>query len=632
MSLRQKRRKNILLFAIAFVWAAYTGVVSAEYYFNITSRVDRVIQDRKKDVDFVLEFSANMIIKDNINSLTERLKQAREFRMVDFYLLQKDNKLITFYNKQNNPDDFNRDPQSLNQFVESEGLTYKSLSIYDYYLTVGVNTAKKSLMRVALGEQKYLILHNLAVISVLAAGLFFTIYRDALSFSRLRGLDKSGPPPLPLKSLDVAKEAPGKPSKEPLEKYLSPAILFERRQNTFAPSSFESTVVRVELSSRTQAALAGSEHLSLVLNRYFTAAHEWISRYGGLLYQSVGSELVFHFKGPSRAVLPMAAACVRSLFETAQEIEATLPSSAGRVFQLKAALASGWGHFLKTEEGFTLSGVPFAEAARALGQVPPDQTGNILVMDPEAAGNELLSRLCQPKPFSEGYRGVQDFVSQEAFFKSQKVEYCTYFRSDVDLMALLNYMEKLVDGQEDELFFRIFGDLKNVKTQNISADLEKAFSRFLESAYRKSHDKPVDPKLLSAAVSLTQNFIPAGKGSEKLTEILKLYLQFADPRVQANAVSVLGEVPSNVHFLKKFIHSDHHRLSADALVVTGKQVVDKELVGRVHSLLRSSDKVHQASGRYVILKLLEHYKQNDLLYYNTNPHLKKLEELLGKAA
>ena len=89
LSKRQRNRKTILLLSIAFFWVAYVGIVSAEYYYNITSRVERVIKDRKKDVDFVLEFSANMIIKDNIDSLSERLKQAREFRMVDFYILQK---------------------------------------------------------------------------------------------------------------------------------------------------------------------------------------------------------------------------------------------------------------------------------------------------------------------------------------------------------------------------------------------------------------------------------------------------------------------------------------------------------------------------------------------------------------
>ncbi|WP_413290089.1 hypothetical protein [Bdellovibrio sp. HCB337] len=626
MSKRQKNRKTILLLAIAMFWVAYVGVVSAEYYFNITSRVDRVIQDRKKDVDFVLEFSANMIIKDNIDSLAERLKHAREFRMVDFYLLQRKDKVVTFYNKQNNPDEFSHAYSDLNQFVEGSDVTFKTIQIYDYHLTVGVNTAKKSLMRVALGEQKYLMLHNLAIVTIFAAVLFFSIYRDAVSFTKLRGLQKTEPE-APLKSVAAGSHAP-KVLKES-HSNLPAAILFEIKNNTFAPATFESTVVRVDLSHDTQTSLGKSEHLTAILNRYFVAAHELIGRYGGLHYQTIGSELVFHFKGVRKAVEPMGVACVRSFFELAEEIEKTLPTGAGSAFRLKASVASGTVHFTKVEGGFNLSGLPFVSSAQALAQVQT-QKQNTLVLSESC--KEYVSRICSLESFSDEYAMVSEFAPQDLLFEKNKVEYCTYYRSDLNLMSLLKYMEKLVDEQQDDLYFRIFGDLKHVKAHIICSDLEKSFTHFLEMVYRKSHDKPVDPKVLSAAVSLTQNLIPPGKGSEKLTEILKLYLQFADARVQANAVSVLGEIPSNIRFLKKFIHSDHNRVSADALVVTGKQVVDKELVTRVQSLLRSSDKVHQASGRYVALKLVEHYKQSDMLYYNTNPHLKKLEELLGKAA
>lgn len=627
MSPRKKNRKTILLFTVATLWLAYVGVVSAEYYYNITGRVDRVIQDRKKDVDFVLEFSANMIIKDNLDSLAERLKQAREFRMVDFYLLRKSDKLVTFYNKQNNPDEYNQAQSELNQFVENEDLTYKSIKIYDYVLTVGVNTAKKSLSRVALGEQKWLMLHNLSIASLFAALLFFAIYREALSFTKLRGLKKEEPQ-APIKSMSQAQQGL-KVVKDEHKNHFSPAILFELKHNTYAPTTFESTVVRVDLKEETQALLSHSEHWSGILSKYFVAAHEIVARYGGLLYQNIGSELVFHFKGPRKAVEPMAVSCVRSLFELAEEMERTLPSAVSGSFKLKSSVFSGAVHFTKLESGFSLSGVPFSDSAKALAQIHDPQGSTLILAE---ASSDHVDRICTLEKFAKNYVVVSEFAPQELLFEKNKVEYSTYYRSDLNLMALLGYMEKLVAEQQDELFFRIFGDLKHVKTQIICSDLEKSFAHFLEMTYRKSHTKAVDPKVLSAAVSLTQNLIPPGAGSEKLTEVLKLYLQFADPRVQANAVLVLGDVPSNVRFLRKFIHSDHNRLSADALVVTGKQVVDKELINRVQSLLRSSDKVHQASGRYVALKLVEHYKQTDMLYFNTNPHLKKLEELLGRAA
>jgi adenylate cyclase len=274
-----------------------------------------------------------------------------------------------------------------------------------------------------------------------------------------------------------------------------------------------------------------------------------------------------------------------------------------------------------------------------LSQIDDKTTNSLAVYE---SSKEHISHLCTLSEPKAGYlKGfsetaqiciVTEFTHQKTHLENDKNEYCTFYRSDVDLMNLMHHLGELVATHRDAQFFEIFADLKHLKTNIICPPLEKAFTSFLEKVYRLSHDKSVDPRILSAAVSVATNLIPQGSGSEKLTEILKLYLQFADPRVQANAVSVLGEAPSNVHFLKKFIHSDHNRLSADALVVAGKQVVDKELVKRVQTLLRSSDKVYQASGRYVALKLVEHYKEHDAVYYNTNPHLKKLEELLGKAA
>lgn len=610
--MRLEKRKNILLISIVAIWIAYVGVISAEYYLNISSRVGRVVADRKKDVDFVLEFGANLLMKDQVDSLSERLKQSREFRMVDFYILQKKDKVLTYYNKQNNPDELNLAYSIFNNFVENEDVTYKTIQIYDYRLTVGVNTSIKSLSRVALGEQKYLILHNLSIASLLAVILFLLVYREAVSFSRLRGVVKPEPEQ-PLRSLSVVG-----PSSSP-----------ESQLNSSEPTSFECVLVRSDLSTFTLSTLGQSSHYKEILNRYYVAAHELVARYGGILCRGAGSEVLFYLKGAPKTVVPMAAACVRSLFEIAEEIEKTLPGSAGAEFKIHAGLDWGVLQLTKLDKGPSLSGLPFAGTARLLVQAQAGKSSSLAVSE---SAHDSLSRVCRVVVRDGDVFLVEEFFSQESILGNHKVDSCTYYRSDLNLMMVLKYLETLVEKQDDELFFRVFSDLKHIKTHLICGELEWAFTHFLEFTYRKSHDHPVAPKILSAAVSLTGNFIPHGCGSEKLTEILKLYLEFADQRVQANAVSALGDVPGNVRFLRKFIHSDNNRLSADALVVTGKQVVDKELVRRVQGLLRSSDKVHQASGRYVALKLVEHYKHHDLLYYNTNPHLKKLEELLGKAA
>lgn len=651
---KNKRKKSILVLAVTTFWLTYIGIVSSEYYYNITSNIEKVIENRKKYIDFVLEFSANMIIKDNIDYLSERLRQARDFRMVDFYILQKNGNVVTFYNAQNNPEDLNHDysPKNYNLFVENESMSFKTIRIYDYILTVGIITGKPALFRAALKEQKYLILNDFVVVTLSLTLILYLFLKDILSLSKLVGsknrqelsslksISREGEALLSATSSYEKEQVRLKNKNQFLTATLTPAIVHELNGGGVIPSTFESTMVRVDLNGYTQLYLEKKEeYVSNILNRYFVAARELIERYGGLIYQYVGDEVVFHFKGPRKMTEAAAVAAVRSLFELADEIEKTLPKEAGHYFKLKASFASGTIRFVKLDSGFGLSGLPLIESARLLGQVDDKSRNCLAIYD---SSRDYVSNLCKPtNPKERHLKGfdekalvclVHDFMLCESFLEKEKAEYCTYFRSDVDLMGLMKYLEKLVVDQRDELFFRVYGDLKNLKTTVICKELEFAFTRFLERTYRESHERAVNPKVLSAAVSMTYHLIPNGSRSEKLTEILKLYLQFSDPRVQANAVSVLGESASNVRFLHKFIHSPDNRLSADALVVAGKQVVDKELVTRVQTLLRSPDKVYQASGRYVALKLVEHYKQNDSVYYNTNPHLKKLEELLGRVA
>ncbi len=654
MFAKNKRKKSILVLAVTTFWLAYIGIVSSEYYYNITSNIEKVIENRKKYVDFVLEFSANMIIKDNIDYLGERLQQAREFRMVDFYILQKNGKVVTFYNAQNNPDDLNHSfsPKNYNLFVENESLAFKTIKIYDYVLTVGIITGKPALFKAAVKEQKYLIINDFAVVTLSLSLILYLFLKDILNISKLvssknrqelaslKSISREGDALLKATSSYEKEQQSLKSKNEFLTATLSPAIVHELNSGASVPHTFESTMVRVDLNGYTQLYLEKKEeYVSKILNRYFVAARELIERYGGLIYQYVGDEVVFHFKGPRKMTEAAAVAAVRSLFELADEIERTLPIEAGHYFKLKASFASGTTRFVKLDTGFGLSGLPLIESARLLGQVDDKSRNCLAIYD---SSRDYVSNLCRPSQPKESHlKGfdekalvciVDEFLPYDIFLEKDKAEYCTYFRSDVNLMALMKYLERLVVEQRDELFFRVHGDLKNLKTTIICNELEVAFTQFLEKTYRQSHEKAVNPKVLSAAVAMTYFVIPNANRSEKLTEILKLYLQFSDPRVQANAVSVLGEASSNVRFLHKFIHSPDNRLSADALVVAGKQVVDKELVSRVQTLLRSPDKVYQASGRYVALKLVEHYRQNDAVYYNTNPHLKKLEELLGRAA
>ncbi|RYZ66542.1 MAG: adenylate cyclase, partial [Proteobacteria bacterium] len=376
METKSKGKKSILVLAVAFFWVAYMGVLTTGYYNNVTKNVDSVIEKRKRQVDFVLEFSANMIIQENVEILSQRLKQAREFNNIDFYILQHKGKVVSFYNKQNNPDDLNMDfaPANYNKFVENDEIAFKTIKIYDYILTTGIMTSKRRIFQATAKDQLGLIIPDVAAVTFLLSLILYMLLKDIVNLSKIvssknrnemtniRSISREGEAILKAASSYENEQKHLKDQKDFLSGSLTPAILHEINSGTPAPYVFESTMVRIDLNGYTQLYLEKKEeYVTGILNKYFIAARELIERYGGLIYQYVGDEIVFHFKGPRKMTEAVATACVRSLFELADEIEKTLPPEAGHYFKLKASFASGSVRFVKLDTGFGLSGLPLIE-------------------------------------------------------------------------------------------------------------------------------------------------------------------------------------------------------------------------------------------------------------------------------
>ncbi|HWU42266.1 MAG TPA: hypothetical protein VN132_02470, partial [Bdellovibrio sp.] len=101
-------------------------------------------------------------------------------------------------------------------------------------------------------------------------------------------------------------------------------------------------------------------------------------------------------------------------------------------------------------------------------------------------------------------------------------------------------------------------------------------------------------------------------------------LDHADARTQANAIIVLGDLAKDTRFLRKYIYAEHNRVSADALLVSGKENFDKELAKKLHEFLESKNPLFKASGAFVVKHLADHYRAVDPVFYETNSELKSL--------
>jgi adenylate cyclase len=417
---------------------------------------------------------------------------------------------------------------------------------------------------------------------------------------------------------------------------ITPAILHEIQSGQTPPYTFLSTMIRIDLNGYTQIFLEKKdEYISKIMNDYFIKAREIIERYQGLIYQYVGDEIVFHIKDSKTPSSAMAVACIRSLCEVAEAIEKALPADAEHYFKIKSCLATGKMRFVHLDTGYGLSGLPLIETARLLTQIE-DKTKNSVCFYEQA--HEEFAFLCEIEERKAAlFKGFQNqtqigrtsaFKDVHHFLQKGDFQKLTYFRSDSDLIAICKYFTKHLSMETESQLFIFFSHIKNLRLKLVSDELIETFTGLFEVAAQRNREQWLSDKALSTVIAMVSSFVPAHKTNERLVNLLNECLEHPDHRTCANAILVLGDLSKDPSFLREFIHSENNRVSADAMLVTGKRALDKELADRLESYIKSRNPLLQASGIFVARELVHHFKHADAVYFETNEELQRLKNLL----
>lgn len=599
-------------------------------------------------MQFVQESFIPAVLSENRSLLKDRLEAARKIHMLDFYILQKDREVLEWYNNFSNLDGINADYQVFNQVLQNDQLAFRTVKLMDYRFTVGVLQNKKNIMLQTALNMKGQIIQDILIVTLLAGLIVYIFLKDILSLTKILSTrDRSKLASVKSLSKEGQTLLKATQSYESTKQYLehenrcysdslTPAILHEMKSGQKAPYAFQSTMIRVDLNGYTQIFLEKKdEYVTDIMNAYFIQARELIERYNGLIYQYVGDEIVFHIKEGPQNSQAMALACLRSVFKAAQDIEDSLPVGADHCFKVKGSFVLGKIRFVNQDSGFALSGLPLIESARLLSQVD-DKASSSATFYAEAS--DSLQELCTIadtketllKGFSKPstlYR-AKEFTSVEKALATD-ITLLTYFRSDEDLCHAYSFLTEELEAGKDSTFFTAFNILKTFKLKMSTETQADGFTQFLTDILKLNQEQKANDKVLSAAISLASNFVPAYLVKENLLEQLGTCLEHGDHRVQANAIIVLGDLAKDVAFLRRFVYSKNNRVSADALLVSGKRDLDKELTEKLKEYLDSKNPLFQASGRFVVKSLGEHYKNADPIFYETNPMLK---DLLRKVA
>ncbi len=353
------KKKSFLVTIIVSFWFLYTGLTIFSYLYEIQKYYQDYIAQKKHQVDFQISNANHFLINQKTKSLVEVLNQARELHAFDFYILkellpQGQSEVLGYYTPSGKLEDinFNYNPDNYEIFVEDEKHCFKTVSLFNYQLTIGFNKTESSFISQQMTLSRNSIIFDLVVVTSLVFLIVYFIMKDILQISKLLGSKDRHQ----IKNLhSFSKEAETliraaqgfeelndslKSDNLLLASSLGPAIQAELKSGKTPPYRLQCTLARVDLNGYTQLFLQKSpEDLLGLLSDYFRQSRDLIERYHGSVYQYVGDEIVFLFKerpgqGPSST---RALSTIRSLFEMAENLKSPgLPQGV----RLKASLVT----------------------------------------------------------------------------------------------------------------------------------------------------------------------------------------------------------------------------------------------------------------------------------------------------
>lgn len=642
----------MVLLIVATFWVCYVAVTLAQYYYNVSGLVDDIVRDKQSQMIYVQDNQISQLIGDNVDFVSQNLNKAKDLNLVDFYILQKGTDVVSIYDNNNKLKGLNADYKVFNKILFTENLSFRTIKILDYRLTVGIFQNRTSIIVKTISDLKGTILRDIAMVTGFLSLIVYFFLKDIIDLSRIlasrdrkdmakvKSFSREGYALLQAaKSYETNKRTLEYENKIYTET-LTPAIVHELKSGTQPPYLFQTTMIRVDLNGYTQIFLEKKdEYVTDIMNTYFIRSREVIERYNGLIYQYVGDEIVFHIKENGVDSQALSLAVLRSIFEIADEIEKSLAVDADHYFKVKGSFVLGKIRFVNQDTGFSLSGLPLIESARLLSQVD-DKSANSVTFYAEASSSvEKLCTVDQTKEtLLKGFAKpsvlcrAKVFTSVDEVLKKKDLALLTYFRGDTDLMSIYAFLKEKLQAGSDNEFFDVYKTLVSYKVKQTSAEQAQAYIDLLKTTIGLNKSGKMNDKVMASMISIASHVVPAVLVEADLVEVLESCLDHQDARVSANAIIVLGDLAQDIAFLRRFMYSKNNRVSADAILVTGKRNFDSELAQKLEEFLESKNPLFKASGAWVLRQLADYYKATDLVFYNTNPDLKRLEQKARAAA
>lgn len=631
-----------------FFWCGYVSFTGYQFYTQASRQAANIGNSRVVNLEYILQSSVGALVQEHPDGLRDKLSQARKLGFIDFYILQEGSQALFFENNTGQVEDLNHNYANFNILMDVDGLKFKTIKVQDYKLTAGVYSNAQATLWETFKNMFPLFIKDIAVVTSFLGFVAYLLLKDIINLSKvltsrsrkdIRNIKTTSLEAQNLVNASLSLEGERERFEHLSEVYgetVGPAIRHELKSGQNPPYSFGATLCRIDLNGYTQMFLEKDpKYVTSILNQYFAKAREVIERYGGLIYQFVGDEIVFLFKEDLATGLDtdsLAISCIRDLFHEAAIIEKNLPHEANHYFKLKGALAKGSMRFNRLDEGHALSGLPLIESVRLLSLID-DKSHQVLTFFNESSKSAdglafIFDRqMNQLKGFKEQSLicKSRDFMSVEFIFETKNWGHLSFYRQDEHVLFILKKLRLMASSRQEEDILSILRSLRfhhfTKSTPQIAIEAGLTLNAFVQAEV----EQLLSSKSLSSLIAFLGRIIPVELWNQSLEKSLLGLMEHKDPRVKANVIVTLGRYDFTARTLWENMFSENNRVAADTIIEVAKRQLNLDVFNALDRLLTSSDSLYRRSGEFALQSILVFYKETDPVFYKTNPILNKMQ-------
>jgi hypothetical protein len=648
------KRKPLILIALVGFWIGYVVISLTYYWVMMADATEKDNLRRLSHVDYQIFMAGPMLATGELESLMENLEEAKKAKEFDFYLLKDQEKVVSFYNPGFTIEQTDRPDFASGTWTSADGKTVARVAkVRGYALVVGINTRGSEYILRALNHQKFIVLREMAVVTLFFLGLLYLVLKDILDLTKiLRGRDRNRAELVKVRTKEAETLLAVTTSFEKVTRGLkianqtyadtiSPAVRYELNGDTPTPHLFSAIVVRIDVNGYTQMFLDRKDQfVTQTLNRYFQQASELIGRYGGYIYQFVGDEIVFHFKEHElEHAHQLAVGAVRALFEVAHQIDEELRPE-GVPFVVKSSMARGRLRFIRLDTGYAFAGLPLIESVRMLGKIE-EREQNILVLYSE--DHKALEDFAQAYKRSEvAFKGfskqseiveVKDFTPVTEVLAKKDYARLWFYRSNGEISEILVHLKQNLSKLSKLEFLAIYKALRSCNVQRASGRVMETFSDLFITADSWCGAEPANEfrsMMLAALTNLAMQLLRGGVLNEAVRKRFEKNLAHSDQRIRGNTILTLDELSPETYSFREMFSLPFNRAAADALIAEGRREYTEEIHSFLCDFLKSDDPFFVASGLYVLSFLYDYHRGSDPVYFKANNLLQEVPALIDE--